>query len=193
VGGTLGGDTARTQALGEFRELGSGGFGDLIGGLPGLQSSGIGEHGAQHFERGELASRGWLVFDEVGQLECEYLFLCVRVIGVDFETIKVANDKQRRVIQVFTVLKQLLIGGLEVFVFALVFPGEKPAHPNVGETVPAGSLRDAFLESVGIALLIDFRRAGLSQNFANADKMLLRRAAFGKGGALPAGNEFGDG
>src|ERR1039457_6739663 len=66
----------------------------------------------------------WLVFDEVGQLKCEYLFLCVRVIGVDFETIKVANDKQRRVIQVFTVLKQLPIGGLEVFVFALVFPGE---------------------------------------------------------------------
>jgi hypothetical protein len=77
---------------------------------------------------------------------------------VDFETVKIANDEERRVIQVLTVLEQLLIGGLEIFVFALVLPGEKAAHPNVSETVTAGSLRDAFLEGVSIALLIDLGR-----------------------------------
>ena len=100
---------------------------------------------------------------------------------MDLETIEVANDEQRRAIQIFTVLEQLLIGGLEVFVFAFIFPGEKAAHPDVGETVTSRGLGDAFFKGVRVAFLIDFGWGGLAENFAESDEVLLRRAAFGKG------------
>ena len=193
VSGPLRGHSARAKAFGQFGELRGGGFGDLRGSLSGLQPAGVGEDGAQHVQRCELAGRSRLVLDEVGQFECEYLLLRIGVVGVHLEAIEVADYELGRVLQVFAILEQLLIGRVQVLVFAFVFPGKEPAHPDVGEAAASGRLGNAFLESVGISFLIHFRGGGLSENLAEADEMLLRRAAFGKRRPLPASYELRDG
>ena len=111
---------------------------------------------------------------------------------MNLETIKVADDEQRRVLQIFTILKQLLIGRVQILVLAFVFPGEKTAHPNVGKATASGSLGNSFLEGVSVAFLIDLGWSGLTQNLAESHEVLLRGATFGQRGALPAGDEFGD-
>ena len=69
-------------------------------------------------------------------------------VGVDLEAVEVADDQQRRVLEVLAVVQELLVGGLQVLVLALVLPGEVAALPDVGEAVPAAGLGDALLEGV---------------------------------------------
>ena len=111
---------------------------------------------------------------------------------MDLEAVEVADDQQWRIFEVFTVLEELLVGGIEVFVFALVFPSKEAAHPDVGEAFAAGNFVDSFFEGVGIAFLIDFGGGRLAENFAEVDEMLLGAGALGEGGALPAGYKLGD-
>src|SRR4051812_36551309 len=64
------------------------------------------------------------------------------------ETVQVADHQQRRVLQVLAILEQLLIGGHQATVLALVLPGEVAALPNVGEASPAPGLVGPLLEGV---------------------------------------------
>jgi hypothetical protein len=56
-------------------------------------------------------------------------------------TATAANEP--RVFEVFAVLRELLVGGGDVFLFAFVFPAEAALHPDVG---PAGAA-DGFVDS----------------------------------------------
>jgi hypothetical protein len=49
----------------------------------------------------------------------------------------------------------LLVGGVEILVLALIFPGEAAAHPHIGEAFTAGGLLNSFLEGVAGSFLID--------------------------------------
>ena len=167
----LGGDTARPQALGQSGELRGCSFGHLCGSLSGFQPSRIGENRAQHLERWKVTSRGRLVLNKIGQVECEHLLQSVGIIGMDLEAIKVTYDQQRRVFQVFAILKQLLIRLVEVFVFPFVLPCEISALPHVSEAITPGSLLGTFLESVGASVLISFRRGLLAKEFAKLIEM----------------------
>jgi hypothetical protein len=100
-------------------------------------------------------------------------------IGVDLKAVEIANDEQRRVLQALAVLEQLLISGLEVFVFALVFPAELALHPHVGPTFAAVTGLHALLEGVPQSARIDLRRLGLAEQLAQVEEMLLASAAFG--------------
>jgi hypothetical protein len=53
-------------------------------------------------------------------------------VGVDDDAIDVAHDEQRRILQRLTILQQLLIGFIEVGVFALIFQREELALHRAG-------------------------------------------------------------
>ena len=91
---------------------------------------------------------------------------------MDNEAIHIADDQQRRVLQCLAVLLELLVGGFQVFVFALVFPGEVIAEPDIGPALAAAVLFQAALESVKGAVRVGRRRLGLVQHFAKIKKMV---------------------
>jgi hypothetical protein len=75
-------------------------------------------------------------------------------VGMNLEAVLVTDHQQRRIFQVFPVLFKLEISGEEVFVFALVLPGEVAALPYIGKALAAFSGGDVFLKGVGIPGLI---------------------------------------
>ena len=54
-------------------------------------------------------------------------------IGADDVAVEIADDEQRRIEQRFAVAEQLLVGFVEVLLFALVFPAETALFPHVGK------------------------------------------------------------
>ena len=68
-------------------------------------------------------------------------------IGVDADDVHVAHHQQRRVFQVGAVFEKLVIGGVEVFLFALVFPAEEIFFPDIGPAFAAAVLGRAFFKS----------------------------------------------
>jgi len=113
-----------------------------------------------------------------------------REVGVNLEPVHIADDQQRRIVQVLTVAQQLLIRAVEVLVLALVLPAEVPAHPDVSPALAAVVLRDAPLERVPRNILVDVGGFRLPQQIANVEKVLLTGGPLGQRGVLPLGNEF---
>jgi hypothetical protein len=95
--------------------------------------------------------------------------------GVDDDAFAVADDEQRRVVELQGVVGELLQGGVEVAARLLVLPAEVAALPDVGPAVPSASLPGAALEAVvvGVARLVD------AEQVAKVVKMSLRAGAFG--------------
>ncbi len=62
---------------------------------------------------------------------------------MDLDPLDIADDQERRVLEVLTVVEELLVGGLQVRPLALVLPGEEAALSDVGEAVPSPALGDA--------------------------------------------------
>ncbi|MEJ7697875.1 MAG: hypothetical protein WKF78_14980 [Candidatus Limnocylindrales bacterium] len=60
------------------------------------------------------------------------------------DALDVADDQERRVLEVLAVVEELLVGGLEVGPLALVLPGEEAALPDVGEAIPSPPLVTRF-------------------------------------------------
>ncbi len=54
-------------------------------------------------------------------------------IGADDVAVEIADDEQGRIQQRFAVAEQLLVGFVEIFLFAFVFPGEAALFPHVGK------------------------------------------------------------
>jgi hypothetical protein len=84
-------------------------------------------------------------------------------VGVDFETVEIRDDEERRVLQVLPVEEELLIGLEQAAALAFVFPGEVALPPDVGPALAAAGLVDAALERVPGALRIGGRRLGLAR------------------------------
>ena len=98
-------------------------------------------------------------------------------VGADAEPRHVGDDQQRRVLQGQGVLPQLVEGGVQVGMLALVLPGEVMPFPHVGPAVAPAVLAGAALEAVVLAGRVGFGGGRLSQQSAQVDEMLLRRGA----------------
>jgi len=114
----------------------------------------------------------------------------VRPIGADAEPRHVRDDEQRRVLQRERVLPELIEGGVEVRVPALVLPREAVALPHVSPAVATGILARAALEAVALAGGIRLGRRRLAKQPAEIDEVLLRRGALLQLRRPPLGDEF---
>ena len=144
-------------------------------------------------EGGEAAVGEGVGGGEVGQGEGVDALDGVGEVGVDLEAVQVAHDEEGRAGEVFAVLEKLLVGRGQVLVLALVLPGEVAPVPDVGVAFPAAGLGDALLEGVEGAALVGGGRVGLAEDFAQVAEVGLGGGAFGEGGGLPTGDEFGQG
>lgn len=133
---------------------------------------------------------GGAVLQQIGQLEAVNLLGRVGEVGVYLESVQVADHQERRILQVLAVLEELLIRGPQVFVPALVLPGEVPALPHVGKAMPAKGLGDALLKGVACARLVGLYGMGLAQHLAEVAEVRLRGGALAQGGSLPAGDKL---
>jgi hypothetical protein len=134
-----------------------------------------------------------LVAVEIGEIEGVDALAGGGEIRVDFEAVEVADDEERRVAEVLTIVVDLLVSGLEVFVLALVFPGEVVAEPDVGEALAAVDLVEGLVEGIALAGCVGGRGMGLAEHVAEIDEVGLRAAAFAEGVDLPALHEVWDG
>lgn len=175
------GDATDAQPVGELSKTLGRFFCDGLRRAPRTQRLGVAEQPPQHIEVGGLG--------EAGQIEGMHLFDRAGEVGVDLETVQVADDQQRRVFEGFAVEQQLVVGGYQVLVLAFVLPAEVAALPDVGPAVAAAGLADAALEGVEGSLGIGRGRLVLAQQFADVEKVLLAGAAFGEVGPLPLGDK----
>jgi hypothetical protein len=148
---------AALERTGDHGDRGGERFGDLRGRLRGAKMLRILEEGAENAQMARLieAVVGELVDFENGAVE----------IGADDEAVEVAGDEERWIFERLAVAEELAVGGVEVGVFAFVFPAEATAPPHVGETAARGGGRrigrsgagefevfdDVFLETKPIA------------------------------------------
>ena len=110
-------------------------------------------------------------------------------VGVDLEAVEVADDEQRRVLKSLAVLQELLVGGGQVLVLALVLPGEVAALPDVGEAIAADGLLGALLEGVPVAGRVGLVGGRHAEHAAEVDEVLL---GGGPLGALVVGPLLGE-
>jgi hypothetical protein len=96
--------------------------------------------------------------------------------GVDDDAFAVANDEQRRVVELQRVVGELLEGGVEVTARLLVLPAEVAALPDIGPAIAATGFPGAALEAVvlGITQFFD------AEQIAEVTEMLLRPGPFGE-------------
>ncbi len=113
--------------------------------------------------------------------------------GVDLDPRRVAGQEERRVLEIRPVLIQLLPGGFEVFVLALVLEGEEATLPDVREAVRTAALLGPLLETEELPLRIERRRLPMPHQLAQVEKMLLRRRPFLERRGLPLANEVAGG
>ena len=94
-------------------------------------------------------------------------------IGVDDDALDVADDQERRVLQRFSVLEELLIRLLQVSIGSLVLPAEEALLPDVGKPLAAGGLLNRLLEGKRLSRRIKVSGATMPQQIAKVEKMLL--------------------
>ena len=87
-------------------------------------------------------------------------------------------------------LQELLVGGVEVLVLALVLPAEEAALPDVGPAVAAAALRGAPLEGEPLAVGVGLGGLGVAEQFAEVEEVLLGGGAFRQGDTGPLLDEF---
>jgi len=109
---------------------------------------------------------------------------------VNLELVEIANDEQRRIVERLAVLEQLLIGGPQVLVLALVFPTEFLIEPDIGAALAIVRRINAFLEREPFSGRINISRLGMIEQLAQIEEMLLEGAAFRKVGGLQFGDEL---
>ena len=73
---------------------------------------------------------------------CELVCLLHRTVevGANDVTIEIADNEQRGIEQRLAIAQELLIRGIEILLFALVFPCKESVLPNVGEAALAISV-----------------------------------------------------
>ena len=174
---------ALAQPLGQVGERGRGLRGERLAGLLGPQPFRVAEGPLEQVEGGGVF--------QVVEREFVDLADAVGPVGVDAEAPHVGDDEQGRVLQRQRVLPQLLKGGVQVGVGALVFPGEVPALPHVRPAALAAVLPRLAFKSVALAGGVILRRRLLAQHPAEVDEVLLRRRPLVQRHAAPLGDELG--
>ena len=132
MGDLLAAPAAPAHGGGEFGEVAGGLGSDRGGQLLGTQLFRVGEHPSENLPL--------LGVDQL--LDADFARL-VRVAGeggVDDDALAVADDEQRRVVELQRVVGELLEGGIEVAAGLLVLPAETTAHPDIGPAVAAAGL-----------------------------------------------------
>ena len=110
-------------------------------------------------------------------------------MGVDLEPVQVADDEQRRVLQGLAVALELLVGGPQVAVLALVLPAELALEPDVGPALLAVGRVDPPLEGVPAPGRVDVGRLVLAGEGAQVGEVGLAGGPLGQVGGPPAGDE----
>ena len=143
-------------------------YGDA--GFAGPQFFWIEEDGAEDFKAARLAEAfKWDVVDDrngVGE------------IGVDYDSVQVADDEEERVGERVAVQEKLVIGVVQILVLALVFPAEEILFPYIGEAIAAAVLFGALFKAKGFARGIGLGGRGVPEHPAQVQEMLLRGRAF---------------
>lgn len=111
---------------------------------------------------------------------------------MDLEVVEVGDDEQRRIEEVFAVVVELLVGGLEALVRAFVFPGEVVTEPDVGKSVATVNLGHVLLEGVAFAVGVVVGRFGDTDDFTKLVEVGLLALAFLECCDLPKVDEFSE-
>jgi hypothetical protein len=180
-------EAALLEELGDLREPPGRQFGDRRLALDRPQLFGVGEDQPQ-----QLASVG------VGQVGVGELLDAGLIAGegdVDSIVGDVAGDEDRRVVEVFLVEQQLLVGGVEVRVlaFGLVLPGEAVLVPDIGEAGLAARLGQRLLEAVELAFSVGLNRPLQAKQMAEGVEVRLGDGLLVELDPLPVLDEGADG
>src|ERR1035437_9367390 len=97
------------------------------------------------------------------QVELVYPGGRVVEVGVDADDVHVAHDQQLWVVEVGAVFEKLVVGNIEVFVPAFVFPAKEVLFPNGGPAVSAAVFGRALLKGEPLSLRIGLLRLGGAQ------------------------------
>jgi len=192
VGDSLRVLAAPTQAIGQGGKLTRRVLGDADRRPVRAEQVRVCEDGAQDVQWWQGTRRCRLVVGKIAQVEGVDRFHGVGKVGVDLKAVKVADDEERRIFQVFTVLLYLSIGRLEVLMLALVLPREMATHPNIVPSTRATRLARVLLEGVEAAVGVRGCRRRLAKHSAEVEEVLLGGTALGERAALPARDERWD-
>ena len=178
---------AGLKTAGEFGELAGGLLGDLLAGARGAEGLRLAHDGAEDAE-GLLGAVAELV-------EVEGVDLLGRVgeVGVDLEALQVADNQEGRVFQGLAILEQLLVGGGEVLVLALILPAEVAALPDVRPPSPPPVFSTPFSKAYQSPGGIGLVGGGDAEQAAEVDEVFLGGGAFGASAAEPLRGELGGG
>src|SRR5205823_9191444 len=122
-----------------------------------------------------------------------------REVAADLGRADVADDAQRRVVQIIPVLVELAVGLVQrlVLVLPLVLPGEEPALPDVDEPALAlaalgGGRGDLhrLLERVVAAGRVERRGRGMADQTTEVDEVLVTGRPLGELDRLPLGDKL---
>ena len=162
--------TALAQSGGDFRKVPGGILGDGGTSAAGSESLGIMKHSAQDFDIAGLAQtfQRYVVGSGYGAGE----------VGVNNDTVKVADNQQRRAFQGVTVAQKLVIGFGKVLVLSLVFPAREAPFPYIGETVTTPVFSRAFFKAERRASGVGGGRGRVVKDVAEVDEVLLRGGPF---------------
>jgi hypothetical protein len=134
------------------------------------------EEGTENIERRQRTCCGNLIELEIVEIEAIDARPSVSEVGVDLEAVHITNNKKRWVSELLTVVIKLFVCGVEVFVLALVLPGEVIAEPDVGGAFPSVNLRDGLLKRVSLTNCVSRCRMRLTKHVAEINEMRLRTA-----------------
>ena len=173
---------ALAHRLGDFGKMAAGLLGDGFTGDAGAELVRLEKNIAEDFEVARLVKRrqGDFVRARGGVVE----------IGVDADDVHVAHDQQRRIFKVGAVFEKLVIGGVEIFLFTLIFPAEEIFFPDIRPAVAAAVLGRAFFKSEGLAGRVSRSGLGMADEFAKIKEMLLGGGAFRQVNLAPLGDKF---
>jgi hypothetical protein len=114
-------------------------------------------------------------------------------VGVDDNAVEVTQHQQRRAGERVPVQQELVVGCVQIFVLALVFPAEKALFPYVRKAVAAAVLGDTLLEAEPFPGGVGLGGRRMTEEVAQVKEVLLRGRPFLEVNVLPLLDEFGYG
>jgi len=113
-------------------------------------------------------------------------------VGAHHDAVQIAEHQQGRILQHIAVAQELVKGGIEILVLALILPTEEAALPDIGETVAPAMLGGTLLEAERLAGGVGRGGRGMVEDAAEVEKVLLRGGALLQLHLAPLGNELVD-